>query len=74
VAFQQQHYPEAVRLGHRAVESNGGVAAKMVLGNSYFKLGKFDEAIGEYREVLRIDGGHAEARANLAAAEKRRGG
>ena len=32
-------------LGHRAVESGGGVAARMVLGNSYFKLGKYDEAI-----------------------------
>jgi Flp pilus assembly protein TadD len=73
VAFQRGSYPEAVRLGHRAVEAGGGVAAKMVLGNSYFKLGKYDEAINEYREVLRVDGGHAEARANLAAAEKRKG-
>ncbi len=74
VAFQQEHYPEAVRLGHRAIESGGGVAARMVLGNSYFKLGKYDEAIGEYRGVLKIDNGHAEARSNLAAAERRKGG
>jgi serine/threonine protein kinase len=74
VAFQQQHYPEAVRLAHRAVDAGGGVAARMVLGNSYFKLGKYDDAIGQYRDVLRIDGSHPEARANLAAAEKRKGG
>jgi tetratricopeptide (TPR) repeat protein len=74
VAFQRGSYPEAVRLGHRAVEVGGGVAAQMVLGNSYFKLGKYDDAISSYREVLRVDGGHAEARANLAAAEKRKGG
>lgn len=74
VAFQRGTYPEAVRLGRRAVEAGGGVAAKMVLGNSYFKLGKYDDAINEYREVLRVDEGHAEARANLAAAEKRKGG
>jgi serine/threonine protein kinase len=74
VAFQQQHFPEAVRLGQRAVEAGGGIAAHMVLGNSYFKLGKYDDAINQYRDVLRVDGGHAEARANLAAAERRKGG
>jgi serine/threonine protein kinase len=74
VAFQRGSYPEAVRLAHRAVDAGGGVAAKMVLGNSYFKLGKYDEAIAEYRDVLRSDAKHGEAKANLAAAEKRKGG
>ena len=74
VAFQRGQYPEAVRVGHRAVEAGGGVAAKMVLGNSYFKLGKYDDAILQYRQVLQTDAGHREARANLAAAEKRKGG
>jgi cytochrome c-type biogenesis protein CcmH/NrfG len=45
----------------------------MVLGNSCFKLNRLDEAIDQYRAVLRLDGDHAEARANLAAAEKRKG-
>jgi len=74
VAFQRGQYPEAVRLAERAVESSGGVEAKMVLGNSYFKLGKYDDAIAQYRSVLQADAGHREARANLAAAEKRKGG
>ena len=74
VAFQRGSYPEAVRLAQRAVEATGGVAAKMVLGNSYFKLGKYDEAIAQYRKVLEADASHREARANLAAAEKRKGG
>jgi hypothetical protein len=73
VAFQRGSYPEAVRLGHRAVESGGGVPATMVLGNSYFKLGKYDDAITQYREVLRTDAEHQEAKANLAAAQKRKG-
>ena len=74
VAFQRGQYPEAVRLGHRAVEANGGNEAKMVLGNSYYKLGKYDDAISQYRAVLQTDAGHREARAGLAAAEKRKGG
>jgi serine/threonine protein kinase len=74
VAFQRGEYLDSVRLGRRAVAEGGGVAAKMVLGNSFFKLKKYDDAIGEYREVLRVDQNHAEAKSNLAAAEKRRGG
>jgi tetratricopeptide (TPR) repeat protein len=73
VAFQQGNYAEAVQIGRRAVEAGGGVPAQMVLGNSYFKLKKFDDAIGEYREVLRVDAGHAEAKYNLAAAEEKKG-
>jgi tetratricopeptide (TPR) repeat protein len=73
VAFQQGNYAEAVRVGRRAVEAGGGVPAQMVLGNSYFKLKKFDDAIGEYREVLRVDQGQAEAKYNLAAAEQKKG-
>jgi serine/threonine protein kinase len=74
IAFQKGSYPDAVRLGKRAVETGGGLIARMVLGNSYFKLKKYDEAIAEYEEVLKIDGGYAEAQQNLALATKRRSG
>jgi serine/threonine protein kinase/Flp pilus assembly protein TadD len=73
VAFQQGNFLLAVRQSKRALEAGGGVEAKMVLGNSYFRLGKYDDAIGQYREVLALDHGHREAADNLAAAEKRKG-
>jgi serine/threonine protein kinase len=73
ISFQRGNYHEAVRLARRAVQAGAGVEAKMVLGNSYFQLEQFREAIAQYREVLRIDRNHREARTNLAAAEKRRG-
>jgi tetratricopeptide (TPR) repeat protein len=74
VAFQRASYADAARVGRGAVIAGGGVAAKLVLGNAYFKLGRYDEAIAEYQDILKVDHGHAEARANLAAAQKRKGG
>jgi serine/threonine protein kinase len=73
VAFERGNLEEAVRWGKRAVDAGGGVPARMVLGNAYFKLKKYDDAIAEYRNVLRVDAGHAEAQANLAAAQARKG-
>jgi hypothetical protein len=73
-AFQAGNYADAVRRARRAVESGGGVAARMVLGNAYFKLQQYDNAIGAYKEVLKLDGRHEEAQQNLAAAERKRGG
>ncbi len=74
VAFQRGDYAEAVQRARRAVDSGAGVAARMLLGNSYFKLKNYDEAIPVYKEVLKLDEGHEEARTNLAAAERKRGG
>jgi tetratricopeptide (TPR) repeat protein len=73
VAFQRGSYAQSMHLGQRAVAAGGGIAAKMVLGNAYLKLGRYDDAINQYREVLRINGSHVEARSNLAVAEKRKG-
>ncbi|HZS40157.1 MAG TPA: protein kinase [Polyangia bacterium] len=74
VKFQRRQFGDAVTIARRAVDAGGGVQARMVLGNSYFKLNRYDEAIAEYRKVLEIDKGHVEAASSLAAAEKRRNG
>ena len=74
IAFQKADYDEALKLAKRAVTAGGGVPAKMVLGNSYLRLGQYDAAITQYREVLRVDANHAEARNNLAQAEKKKQG
>jgi tetratricopeptide (TPR) repeat protein len=74
VAFQRGNFSEAARIGKRATESGGGVPARMVLGNSLFKLGRYDEAIVQYQEVLKVDHGHAEAKTNLKAALARKDG
>jgi serine/threonine protein kinase len=68
VAFQKGEYSQAVKLAKGA---GGGVAAKMILGNSYLQLGQNDSAVAEYREVLRVDANHSEARLKLSQALKR---
>jgi eukaryotic-like serine/threonine-protein kinase len=74
VAFQRGDYAEAVNRARRAVDAGAGISARMLLGNSYFKLKKYDDAIPVYKEVLKLDGNHDEARTNLATAERKRGG
>jgi tetratricopeptide (TPR) repeat protein len=74
VAFQQGNFTVAARLSNRAIEAGAGIDAKMVLGNSYFRLGKYDDAIGQFRDVLARDQTHREAADMLTAAEKRKGG
>jgi tetratricopeptide (TPR) repeat protein len=74
VAFQRGDYAEAARIGKRAIESGGGIPARMIVGNALFRLGRLEDAIAQYQEVLRLDHGHREAKANLQAALNRRGG
>jgi serine/threonine protein kinase len=71
VAFQKGDYQQAIKLAKGA---GSGVGAKMVIGNSYLQLGQYDSAISQYREVLRVDANHSEARNKLAQAEKRKQG
>jgi hypothetical protein len=71
VAFQKGDYQQAIKLAKGA---GGGVPAKMIVGNSYLQLGQYDAAISEYREVLRVDANHSEARTKLSQAEKRKQG
>jgi serine/threonine-protein kinase len=74
IAFQRGNYGESLPLAKRAVDSGGGVAARLLLGNSYFKLKRWDEAIGEYQTVLKAQPGNVEAQSNLSAAERKKSG
>jgi Tfp pilus assembly protein PilF len=72
VAFYRGDYSEAVGLAKRASSAGGSVEAKLVLAMSYFRAGQNDFAIREFRSVLRAEPTNEEARAGLAAAEKRK--
>jgi tetratricopeptide (TPR) repeat protein len=74
VAFQEGEFNGALRQAQAAVRAGGGADAHLLLGNCFFRLGRYAEAIFEYQKVLAQRRGHAEARRNLEAAQKRLGG
>jgi tetratricopeptide (TPR) repeat protein len=73
-AFERGDYAEAIRRAERAVKSGGGAQAHLVLGDAYFKVLKFDFAVREYREVLKVQPGSSEAKQHLEAAQRRASG
>ncbi len=73
VAFEQRRWADAARASRRAVAGGGGNRARMYLGNSLFKLGRYAEAARVYRAVLARRPGHAGAQRLLTLARKRLG-
>jgi eukaryotic-like serine/threonine-protein kinase len=71
VEFQLGRFAEAERIAKEAVKNGGGLRARLVLGNVYFKLRNYPKAVNAYQQVLAIDPKHKEAQRNLDAAQKR---
>jgi serine/threonine protein kinase len=71
VAFAKGSWADAVRTARRAVDAGGGIPAHLVLGDSYARLKKWDDAAAEYRDILKTHPSHAEAQRRLAAAERK---
>ncbi len=71
--FQQGRYKEAARTALRAVRTGGGTRARLVLADSYFRLGLYRAAAKAYEEILKRRPGHRAARAGLRAAQRRLG-
>jgi serine/threonine protein kinase len=74
LAFQSGRHSKAVRTAVKALEAGGGLRAKIVLANSYYKLGLYKSAMKHFRSVLRIRPGHPVAKRGLAAAQRRLSG
>lgn len=73
LAFQSKRYTEAVHKAMQAVKSGGGLRAKMVAGNSYYRLGLYRAAIKQYKSVLAIRPNNRSAKRALRAAQKKLG-
>lgn len=65
MAFAKGNFPEAVRLG-RAILAAGAegnaVGAHLLLGDAFYKMERFGDALSEYDAVLSLSPAHAQAR------------
>jgi serine/threonine protein kinase len=55
IAFQEKDYKRAADRARESARSGGGVEARILLGDAYFKLEKFPEAKKAYSEALKLD-------------------
>jgi tetratricopeptide (TPR) repeat protein len=55
IAFQERNYKEAVDRAKESARSGGGAEARVLLGDAYFKLERFEEAKKAYSEALKLD-------------------
>jgi serine/threonine-protein kinase len=55
IAFQEKKYKEAVDRAKESARFGGGAEARVLLGDAYFKLEKFEEAKKAYSDALKLD-------------------
>jgi serine/threonine protein kinase len=70
-AFDRGDYPEAVRRGREAISAGGELAGHLLIGDAYFRLERFRDALREYDAALALDPANAGARRRRDLAEKR---
>ena len=56
-AFERDDFSRAILAGRAALASGEG-GAHAILGAAYFKVGRFDDAVREYGEALRLEPGN----------------
>ena len=70
-AFAKGNFPEAVRLGRRALLSGDGIGAHLLLGDAFYKMDRFADALGEYDAVLKLAPTNPQARRGRELALRR---
>ncbi len=70
-AFNARDWPRALEEGRRAVTAGGGAEAHAIVGNTYFKMGRFAQAEQEYTKAIALEPGNALLRDRLSIAHAR---
>jgi tetratricopeptide (TPR) repeat protein len=73
IAFQEKDYKQAVDRAKESVRLGGGVEARVLLGDAYFKLQKYEEAKKAYNEALKLDPNNKVAGQGLRLIESQAG-
>jgi tetratricopeptide (TPR) repeat protein len=71
IAFQEKDYKAAAERAKESARTGGGVDARVLLGDAYFKLEKFEDARKAYSEALRLDPNNRVAGQGLRLVEGR---
>jgi eukaryotic-like serine/threonine-protein kinase len=71
IAFQEKDYKVTVERAKESARTGGGVEARVLLGDAYFKLEKFEEARKAYNEALKLDPNNRVAGQGLRLVESR---
>ena len=71
ISFQEKNYADVVRSASQAVDRGGGVRARVLLGDAYFRLNQYKDAAKAYGQALELDPKNVSAKTGLAAASRR---
>jgi tetratricopeptide (TPR) repeat protein len=71
ISFQEKNYSDVVQSASQAVDRGGGVRARVLLGDAYFRLNQYKDAAKAYGEALKLDPKNVSAKTGLAAASRR---
>jgi hypothetical protein len=72
IAFQTRDFDASIEYARNALQSGGGDNARMRLGHALLKKGRYDDAIAQYRAVLKSNPKHREAQRALREAENQK--
>ena len=56
-AFDRGDYPEALRRGREAIAAGGALRGHLLVGDAYYRLERFPDALREYQAALALDPG-----------------
>jgi len=69
-AFDRGDYPEALRRGREAIAAGAALGGHLLVGDAYYRLERFPDALREYQSALALDPGNASIKRRRDLAEK----